>query len=215
MTDLTFVLFEEAAEAVGLLTDVTEMARRENAWRSGELLSQLEVSQVIRVTGATRFIDPRHFEQTMAQLDQFADLAAVFSDANAPSRQPAQGGGGSKRVTPKQAAAKRQELLGSGMPADALPIVGQFIGGLLRGGIWMRSMPCGPLASDCSFGGLLLDRSEYIEPEREALFDSVPWSGGLWRCPWCLVQSPGGSSVTVWVPASRVASSSAMEVSVR
>ncbi len=59
LTDLTFVLFEEAAEAVGLLTDVTEMARREDAWRSGDLQSQLEVSQVIRVTGATRFIDPR------------------------------------------------------------------------------------------------------------------------------------------------------------
>lgn len=182
LTDLTFVLFEEAAEAVGLLTDVTEMARREDAWRSGELQSQLEVSQVVRVTGATRFIDPRHFEQTMAQLDQFADLAAVFSDANAASpQQPAQGGGANKRTTPKQAAAKKQELLGSGMPADALPIMGKFIGGLLRGGVWMRTMPCGPTASDCSFGGLLLDRSEYIEPEREALFgrygaDASDWT---------------------------------------
>lgn len=34
----------------------------------------------------------------------------------------------------------------------------------------MRSMPCGADAPDCSFSGTLLNRSDYLEPERTALF---------------------------------------------
>lgn len=42
--------------------------------------------------------------------------------------------------------------------------------GLLEEGISIRAMPCGDERPECSFTGTLLPRSEYIDPERSAIF---------------------------------------------
>ena len=44
---------------------------------------------------------------------------------------------------------------------------------LLAGGVGLRMLPCGHGEPECGFGGTLLDRSDYIEPERAALICSL------------------------------------------
>lgn len=187
LTDLTFVLFEESAEAVGLLSDLSDRASVVDNWRSGRLHQDLEVSQLIRVTAPVRVLDPVYFQRSVERLDDLVEAYAAMStdqrDPSAPAKaRPPQGRGPvGGRPTHKNAAvaAKKQELLGS-LPADALPIIGRLIGGLLQGGVWIRSMPCGEGFPDCSFAGALLDRTAYIEPERDALFSRYGVKSSQW-----------------------------------
>jgi hypothetical protein len=191
LTDLTFVLFEESAEAVGLLSDISDEASRVDRWRSGHLQKTLLVSQLIRITAPVRLIDPVHFEASVNRIDDLVEAFAAISANEQPLQPPTSGSSKARSGKPgareggrKAAAitAKKQELLGS-LPADALPIIGRLVAGLFRGGIWMRSLPCGPDIPDCSFAGALLDRTAYIEPERDALFSRY----GVQPSEWTLV----------------------------
>jgi hypothetical protein len=41
-------------------------------------------------------------------------------------------------------------------------------------------MPCGVDSPDCAFTGVLLDRSDYIEPERSVIFSRYGSDAGEW-----------------------------------
>ncbi len=51
---------------------------------------------------------------------------------------------------------------------------------LLAGGVGLRMLPCGHGEPECGFGGTLLDRSDYIEPERAALFARYGIEPSVW-----------------------------------
>jgi hypothetical protein len=88
LTDLTFVLFEESAEAVGLLREISDEAAIEANWRSGRLHTSLELSQLIRVTAPVRLLDPIHFEASLNRIDDLVDAFAAMSASNVPAAQP-------------------------------------------------------------------------------------------------------------------------------
>jgi len=50
-------------------------------------------------------------------------------------------------------------------------------------GIWVRCMPCGAEHPEACFSGVLLDRSEYIDPERFAIFSRY----GAYAREWTVV----------------------------
>lgn len=196
LTDLHFSLFEESAEALGFLTDISDQVREESAWRAGKVASALEESQLIRMTAPVRLVDPAYFKESLDRIDvmieSFLPLAgltaketnrdgAPSSDSGAISRakQQPKGGGQRHRPATPSLGQRKRELMG-GLPPEALAKLGDFVGSLLAGGISMRAMPCGENAPDCAFSGVLLDRSTYIEPERAAIFGRFGPTPAVW-----------------------------------
>ena len=188
LTDLHFALFEESAEALGLLTDVTDQVQDEHAWRAGTVASSLSESQLVRVTGPVRLVDPAYFKESLGRIDamieSFLPLTGLGTGSTSadspsgPSREQRPKGGGQR--TRSTATAQRKRDLMGGLPPEALAKLGDFVGSLLAGGISMRCMPCGDDAPDCAFSGLLLDRSTYIEPERAAIFGRFGPTPAAW-----------------------------------
>jgi hypothetical protein len=196
LTDLHFALFEESAEALGFLTDISDYVREESAWRAGKVASSLEESQLIRVTSPVRLVDPAYLKQSLDRIDvmiesflPLAGLNAKETDRDgAPSvgattiprgKQQPKGGSQRNRPSTPSPGQRKRELMG-GLPPEALAKLGDFVGSLLAGGISMRAMPCGENVPDCAFSGVLLDRSAYIEPERAAIFGRFGPTPAAW-----------------------------------
>jgi hypothetical protein len=158
--DLLVPSFEEEATAAGFLRDISDDFGDPGRWESGDVHQDLPVGTVFRYTGPTRLLDPLHVGQLIENFERVTEGLVKFSGG-----QPKQGTG---RTTPKG---------GTGTDVSGLKNVKKLtepirtvLGGLLGGGITIRLFPCGPSKPDCGLGGLLLDRSEYIEPERSAVF---------------------------------------------
>jgi len=186
LADLHFALFEESAEALGFLTDVSDQVRDENAWRTGKVATSLAESQLIRVTAPVRLVDPAYFKESLGRIDTMIDSYLPLAGLNTQNRSRESAPPMSRSESPRKGqqpkarrqenrlstpslAKRKQELMG-GLPPEALAKLGDFVGSLLAGGISVRSMPCGERTPDCAFSGVLLDRSAYIEPERAAIF---------------------------------------------
>lgn len=58
MADLYVSMFEEAAEPLGLLNDLSEHVRRATFWKRGAIRRRLQPGMIIRVTAQTRIILP-------------------------------------------------------------------------------------------------------------------------------------------------------------
>jgi hypothetical protein len=196
LTDLHFALFEESAEALGFLTDISDQVRDESAWRAGKVAGSLDESQLIRVTAPVRLVDPAYFKESLDRIDvmieSFLPLVglnaketnsdgAPSADVRATPRGKQQPkGGGQRNHPPTPSLGQRKRELMGGLPPEALAKLGKFVGSLLAGGISMRAMPCGENAPDCAFSGVLLDRSAYIEPERAAIFGRFGPTPAAW-----------------------------------
>lgn len=189
-------MFEESAETLGILTDISDRVREVSAWRTGKVAGSLEESQPIRVTAPVRLVDPAYFKESLDRIDvmieSFLPLAGLNAKETnrdvAPSvgvtatprgKQQSKGSGQRNRPSTPSLGQRKRESMG-GLPPEALAKLGDFVGSLLAGGISMRAMPCGENAPDCAFSGVLLDRSAYIEPERAAIFGRFAPTPAVW-----------------------------------
>lgn len=161
--DLIVPAFEEEATAAGYLIDVSGDMCDPDDWYSGQVHRRLPVGSILRNTGPTRLLDPLHVHE---RIEQFEGAASALDRMRSGSggSQPKKG----SRVTPKGGAPAKPAPLGA-IKKTTEPIR-QLVKSLLAGGISLRAFPCGLDHPDCAFGGLLLDRSDYVEPERGALF---------------------------------------------
>ncbi len=184
LSDLTFALFEESAEALGLLRDVTEEASRSAAWYSGQLQASMQLSQLVRVTASVRLIDPTHFAESMSRIDSMLDAIASVPNPSVPTVPAGQRSNSSRRGGPnpqrREGLLQRKKQIFGNADPEVLPAISSLIQGLLAGGISMRSMPCGVDTPECSFSGLLLNRSDYIEPERATIFGRYGVEASTW-----------------------------------
>ncbi|WP_143544454.1 MULTISPECIES: DUF6414 family protein [unclassified Rhodococcus (in: high G+C Gram-positive bacteria)] len=69
LSDLHFAMFEEAAEATGFLTDVTDIASDPKRWKRSKLHRVLHEGDLVRFSAPTRIIDPRHITSTLQRQD--------------------------------------------------------------------------------------------------------------------------------------------------
>lgn len=177
--DLHFSLFEEGAEALGLLTDLSEIASERANWHSGKLQAELQESQLIRVTGPVRLIDPTHVSEMMTRLEAMIEAYSRMTSAQAGN--PAPSGSATKRTTsrPQHSGRVTPKVVG-GIHAGAITALGALVSSLLVEGISMRCMPCGEDNPECSFAGIMLDRTQYIEPERGAIFNRFGFRPATW-----------------------------------
>ena len=163
--DLIVPAFEEEATAAGYLTDISDEHTEPSQWHSGEVHRRLPVGTVFRHSGQTRLLDPLHVAELVQHFEGTAEaLVRMFGG---PAGGQGRKGGG--RTTPKGAGQSADVAELRGIKKTTEPIR-QLIGNLLAGGISLRVFPCGVRHPDCGFGGVLLDRSDYIEPERGAVF---------------------------------------------
>lgn len=161
--DLIVPVFEEEAAAAGYLIDVSGELSDPDDWHSGEVHTRLPVGTILRHSGPTRLLDPVHVSELIKHFEGAASAVDRMT-GSAPSGSSGKGG----RTTPKGGASARTAEL-RGLKKMTEPIR-ELVENLLAGGISLRVFPCGAQHPDCGFGGLLLDRSDYIEPERGALF---------------------------------------------
>jgi hypothetical protein len=161
LSDLHFAIFEDVAEQVGFLTDVSDKVTTLEDWTTGRLHTSLQEGHAIRVTAPTRLTDGEH---TIALFQKFARAGVSYSTGSETS-----GDGGESAATAELLATMRGDE-----PAGHEDVFLQEMEVLVRllfgTGIWVRCMPCGAQHPEACFSGVLLDRSEYIDPERFAIF---------------------------------------------
>jgi hypothetical protein len=162
--DLLVPLFEEHAEAAGFLTDLTGDIEQAADWHSGQVHARLELGQLFRWAGLVRLFDAEHMADSVKRFEEMAKgVGKLQPGGSSQQRKP------SGRTTHPGGTSSRDSLDVKSLTRTTEP-VREMLRNLLAGGIGLRMLPCGVGEPNCSFGGLLLDRSDYIEPERAALF---------------------------------------------
>jgi hypothetical protein len=71
LEDLAFAAFEEAAEEVGFLRDITDIASKAKLWKRGALARAISPGQIFRVTAPTSILDPSALKTTLSKWNQF------------------------------------------------------------------------------------------------------------------------------------------------
>jgi hypothetical protein len=193
MTDVHFALFEEATQALDLLTDVTELASNSANWFGGRIQAELLEGQLIRVSGVpVRLVDSRFVGESLDRMEKLLDSWAevMLSTASnstmvTPSKRTGGGSSGSlNRGERDRARAKLKRDTFGGATPEMLTGIKNIMDSVLEGdGISVRVMPAGEAHPECSFTGTLLNRSEYIESERSAIFARL----GLRPTEWTMV----------------------------
>jgi hypothetical protein len=158
LSDLHFAIFEDVAEQVGFLKDISKDVTRLEEWSSGRLHAALQEGHAIRVTAPTRLTDGEHI---IALLKKLAPVQLSTASGN----------------PPEDAEAETAQLFASMVGTESVSQDEPFLNEmeamvrlLFDTGIWVRCMPCGAEHPEACFSGVLLDRSEYIDPERFAIF---------------------------------------------
>lgn len=64
--DLMFPALEAGLEATGFLSDVSDIARDTDRWRSGQLESEYPAGSIVRVSAPANLFDARYLAQTFA-----------------------------------------------------------------------------------------------------------------------------------------------------
>ena len=158
LSDLHFAIFEEVATSIGFLTDISDRVIDLDAWTSGSLHASLQEGHVIRVTAPARLTDGEHI---IALIKKFARFGGVAS---------ADTGSGGEMAAAQHVYAEMtnaQDVSQDEQFSSELEVMVRL---LFDTGIWVRSMPCGAGHPEACFSGVLLDRSDYIDPERFAIF---------------------------------------------
>lgn len=158
LSDLHFAIFEEVATSIGFLTDISDRVAGLDEWTSGRLHASLREGHVIRVTAPTRLTDGEHVVALIKKFARFVGETGADPGANGE-------------------AAAAEQVYAEMTNAKNVSRDDQFLSGLevmvqtlFDTGIWVRSMPCGAEHPEACFSGVLLDRSDYIDPERFAIF---------------------------------------------
>jgi hypothetical protein len=155
LSDLHFAIFEEVATSIGFLTDISDRVVDLDAWTSGRLHASLQEGHAVRVTAPTRLTDGEHI---IALVKRFTQMMGT-----GPS------GGGEAAAAERVYAAmtNAQDVSQDAQFVSELEVLVRL---LFDTGVWVRCMPCGADHPEACFSGVLLDRSDYIDPERFAIF---------------------------------------------
>jgi hypothetical protein len=172
LSDLHFAIFEDVAETIGFLTDISDQVIDLDAWTSGRLHASLREGHVVRVTAPTRLTDGEHF---IALIKKFTSITGLTGG----------GTGGGEEAAVQEVYAAMQDSRGSGKDEQFPSEMEGVVRLLFDTGVWIRSMPCGATHPEACFSGVLLDRSDYIDPERFAIFSRY----GAQLREWTLVGS--------------------------
>jgi hypothetical protein len=164
MSDMLFVLFEEAAESLGWLRDISDIACNPVSWASGDLHKSLPASTMIRVTGPTRLVDATHFSATLERFTSIMQMAMALQSQQGAPAQANRGQRGQARP------GQQPKLLPGGIKTSQVEAIGKLYQSLMPAGISAKVMPCGAGYPSYALSGVLLDRAEYLEPERAAIF---------------------------------------------
>jgi hypothetical protein len=186
LNDSLFLLFEEAAESLGWLVDISQEAAELESWTSGDLHRRLEPSSIIRVTGSTRLVDATHFRMTLERVLAIMQTIMAFSSGDAAAAT----GNRSHRGQARGQSASREQLP-AGISATQFKAVGSLYESLMPAGISVKVMPCGQDYPAFALSGTLLDRAEYLEPERAALFSRYGVTPSDWTIVAVVTRSKG------------------------
>lgn len=181
LQDLNYVIFEELFEGEGLIRDVTDEADGISAWESGQIYSSINEGDIIRYTGDIQVLDPEFVKN---RVSQFGNMASAIAGAQIgpqeaeSSTPPARKGGatrsGQRGRTAEQVrqAMKDEQIkkMTGGVSLGLLADIVEFVSAFTSDSITVRALPFGTERPEYHFAGTLLSRSEYIQPEREALF---------------------------------------------
>jgi len=194
LKDLTFVVFEEAADAQGLIVNV-EPSGDPSDWQSGAVHGQLREGEILRITGDVLITDPAYIRARFESLDEFmtalidmqvqgaVEAAKVLSAAHVESLQGQlhkANTGQRKQIERKIKAAEEQmeaearreveAQLGGAAGLDQMRSVMQVLASFLGDAIAVRLLSCGLDHPQMGFAGSLLARDEYLQRERDELF---------------------------------------------
>jgi hypothetical protein len=158
LSDLHFAIFEEVATSIGFLTDISDRVVDLDAWTSGSLHASLQEGHVIRVTAPTRLTDGEHI---ISLIKKFAQVTGGTGTNTGSSGEAAAAEHVYAEMTNAQDVSQDEEF------SSEFEMMVRL---LFDTGIWVRSMPCGSSHPEACFSGVLLDRSDYIDPERFAIF---------------------------------------------
>ena len=158
LSDLHFAIFEEVATSIGFLTDISDRVVDLDAWTSGRLHASLQEGHVIRVTAPARLTDGEHIIALIKKFSRFSGGTG------------ADPGGSGEAAAAEQIFAEMTNGQNAGHDEQFLSELEAMVRLLFDTGIWVRSMPCGAGHPEACFSGVLLDRSDYIDPERFAIF---------------------------------------------
>jgi hypothetical protein len=81
LQDLVFCVFEDGAEAEGLLVDFPLALHEYPAWESGHAQGSLQEGQLLRVSAPILVVDPSFFSGRLERFTRFADALAGFAIA--------------------------------------------------------------------------------------------------------------------------------------
>jgi hypothetical protein len=171
LQDALFLLFEEAAEESGVLTQppcVTDPS----SWQSGEVHRMLAPGQLIRLSVPTRVLDSVIFEQ---QLKAFAEWPRLM--ANISGHQALQ------KLRPEQRTGRLKSLAGKlaeEWNVEVVKNIGEVVGHFMSGQIVSRQFPCGIDHPDFALVGILLGKPGYLQEERESLFGKYGFGTTTW-----------------------------------
>ena len=180
LQDLTFTVFEELAVEQGFLLDATADFADADMWLNGALHDSLVEGQLLRIRSDIQILDPRFFTSRIERIESFAD-ALIDITTEPPSVKPGSNKGQQKRLMEHAKEATRAALW-SGTDPNSVKAIAGVVNSLLGDSIAVRVIPCGDEHAELSFGGALIDRTEYIQPEREALFSRYGSILRGWSC---------------------------------
>jgi hypothetical protein len=175
--DLIVPHFEEVAESQGFLRDVTDLVSNPDAWITGQIMEEFTEGELLRFTAPTWLIDPEHIGETMERFLDTGSAVYGLAGGSGGQGQPRPPHGRSGRVTPRAGQENQGDIKSLKKPMEGLRKVAE---GLLAGGITVRSFPCGMDYPNYGFSGMLLGRSDCIDPERVALFSRFGMSASEW-----------------------------------
>jgi hypothetical protein len=180
LQDLNYVIFEELFENEGLIKDITDEADDLDAWKTGQLHSELDEGDIVKYTGNIQVLDPDFVRD---RFNQYGKLAVALAGTQVgaqepegptpPVRQRGSTKAGRKARTAEEVRqdliAQKLEEFSGGISLGQLASISDFIGAFTNNAITARVLPLAE-NPEYHFAGTLLSRSEYIQPEREALF---------------------------------------------
>jgi hypothetical protein len=162
MQDLTFSYFEENANSKGWILDLDESYSDPDSWDTSAVHDTLAEGQLIRVTSQAQVFDATFFRQRLDRLRAFSRAVIEVSSSDALA--------GKSQRDRDRIIAQAERQMWDGTDPSLVGAISDVMVSLLGEEIALRVLPCGREHPEYSFGGVLLNRSDYLQKEREALF---------------------------------------------
>lgn len=180
LQEITYLLFEELFDQEQLITEVDRTMLTPESWLSGEVHKSLTEGQILRYTGDLKIFDPEFASRRVHQLTKFAEtmagLTLPVADMATPAIPPKRNGGRTVSNKPRDPNVERQAAKDHfiaktfGAPPAVFQDLADLFGAFTNETVTVQVNPCGEEYSMYHFSGALLNRSDYIQDEREELF---------------------------------------------